>query len=134
MAELSMRELIIRHGVDPADELMKYVYQELPYPEDEKELLRLPDWEPFCNEKGQKKLRLGTSKRIEVLKELMQYSYAKLRNAEVRGQVDYNINVSIKSFSPERPALKQPAIDAEVVTHTSNHPPPSPDADNPQSP
>jgi hypothetical protein len=124
--EYTVRELLLKHDIDPLEEMMKMYQHELPWPVDgdgnvlvDELKALLPYWEPAVNEKGKKILRLKTDKRIELLKELAQYAHPKLRGAEVRGNVDYNITVNIKSFEPTKVITSEPVrqaiADAVVV-------------------
>jgi hypothetical protein len=106
----TLKELMIRHGLDPADQLFRLISEVLPYPdtgdpERDKQIMDSlkESYEPFEDEKGRLRLRLKTSKRIEILKELMGYTHPKLRGMEIRGTVDHTFNISIQTFDDYGP-------------------------------
>ena len=115
VTEYAANELFLKHDFDPLEEMIKMSQQELPWPvdgdgntlTDELKAL-LPYWEPSINEKGKKILRLKADKRIELYKECAKYHRPQLRGAEVRGNVDYNINFTIKSFDATQVIASDP--------------------------
>lgn len=101
----TLKELMVKHDLDPANELFTLLREELPYPDTgdpqrDKEIMEsLRDsYEPFEDDKGRIRIRLKTSKRIEILKDLMGYTHPKLRGMEIRGNIDHTFNISIQTF------------------------------------
>lgn len=101
----TLKELMVKHDIDPANELFTLLRENLPYPDtgdpqrDEKIMDSLREsYEPFEDDSGRLRLRLKTSKRIDILQDLMGYTHPKLRGMEIRGNVDHTFNISIQTF------------------------------------
>lgn len=101
----TLKELMVKHDIDPANELFTLLRENLPYPDtgdpqrDEKIMDSLREsYEPFEDDNGRLRLRLKTSKRIDILQDLMGYTHPKLRGMEIRGNVDHTFNISIQTF------------------------------------
>lgn len=74
--KLTFDEICQRHGVEPAEELIK-----------------LANWR---NAEGQ--LMLSAELRISIWKELLQYRTPKLRSVEMTGHVDHNLTINVVQF------------------------------------
>ena len=98
--ELTIRELVIKHGIDPVDELLKMVKETLPWPDDPSWVVALLDkgYEPVMVD-GKKRLRMGAGKKTEILCKLAPFMYPTLKSSEHREQKDMRIEVTIKSFT-----------------------------------
>jgi hypothetical protein len=103
--DITMRELMARHGLDPADELFSLLNHTVEYPDTgdpERDIRWMENlkesYEPFIDERGRMRLKLKMSKRIEILKELLSYSRPKLKGTEIRGTVDHTFNINIQTF------------------------------------
>lgn len=99
---VSIRELVIKHGLDPVDELLKMVKETLPWPDDEF-LKKNPSWlaalydkgyEPFLID-GVRRLRMGQGRKADILCKLAPFMYPTLKSSESREQKDYNFNITI---------------------------------------
>lgn len=107
----SLKEELIRQDIEPAKQLLRKLVEELDYPDtgDKEKDKQIWDslkesYELFVGEKGQVKLRLKTSKRVEIELKLLEYLYPKLRGTEVRGSIDHTFNISIQTFDSYEPA------------------------------
>jgi hypothetical protein len=97
--ELTIRELVIRHGVDPVDELLKMVKESLPWPDDPTWVTALLDkgYEPRMID-GKKRLIMGAGRKAEILCKLTPFMYPSLKSSEHREQKDLRIEVTVKQF------------------------------------
>lgn len=111
----TLEELVAIHEHDPAEALFKLLTKDAPFPEDAPDVAAslLDSHEIYLNEKGVKRLRLKTRLRIEINRELMQYFNPKLRGQEIRGTVDHNFNITIKTFEPPK-SLPEPSSQSVI--------------------
>lgn len=87
-------DLCTKHGVEPAEELMKLALQK--------------------NAEGQ--FLLGPSDRIRIWSELIQYRMPKMKSLEVSGQVQTDVTVRVVSFrEPSRVISETVVQDAEII-------------------
>lgn len=116
--ERSIRELILKHGVDPAEEMLKMAFERTAVPPDiAPELLAslLRSWDMVTEPDGARWFVAPAARRMDIWKELAQYVYPKLRSTETKSQVDFNFNVTIKSFTLAAPGVVV-ALPARNVT------------------
>ena len=104
--ELTIRELVIRHDIDPVDHMLKLVKETLPYPDQEfiaenpgflKQLID-DGYAPFVDESGKKRLRLNKRMQVDIMKAIAPYIYATQKAVEIQSKHEYEINVTVKSF------------------------------------
>lgn len=137
--ELTIREFIIRHNIDPVDHMLRMVKETIPYPD--KELMdKNPGFlkqliddgyapyidheaqDPETGKKGVKRLRLNKRMQVDILKAIAPYMYSQQKAVEVKNTHDYNIQVTInyggskepKKIEMESQRIIPEAIDVEV--------------------
>ncbi len=129
-SELTVRQLIARHGIDPFEEMMLMLKQRLPWPEDEfldknpgwLKLMFNEGWAPHRDENGKRYLALGNRMKLEIYKTMTPHVHAQQKAVEVKSQNDYNISVTINYGTEDKPKkvevestrLIPEAVDVEV--------------------
>lgn len=90
--------LLVRHRVDPLEELLTIYKETLPWPDDPSLLIPLYDkgWEPYELEDGTKRLRMGQGRRVEVMKSIAPFVYPTLRASESTNINDNRIQITIR--------------------------------------
>ena len=98
----TLKELLIRHNIDPLHELFTMYRETLPcYPENEKlnDQLCAVGWEPYVDESGKERLRMSLVRRKEMMCEIANFVYPKLRASENHSTTDHSITVTINKIA-----------------------------------
>lgn len=97
--EQSIKELLAKYDLNPIEELLKMAREEIELkPGDEEFIAGLLEDHEVIRRDGKEYLRPKLKHRKDLWMELAQYVAPKLRSSEVKGQIDYNFNITIKKF------------------------------------
>ena len=100
MSTESAKEIATKHNIDPLEEMVKMYKCEIPCPEDPAIYEPLLDrYDVIVKDDGKKWLTLKVEMRFNVIKELAQYIYPKLRASENNNTNDTSIKITIKQIS-----------------------------------
>ena len=100
--DIEHMKILIRHDLDPLHELFKMYKETLPcYPENEKlnDQLCATGWEPYVDENGKERLRMSLVRRKELMCEVANFVYPKLRASENHSTTDHSITVTINKIA-----------------------------------
>lgn len=102
---VQLKELLIKYGIDPAEEILKMVVETYPYPDTgdpdkDREIMESlrQSYELYQDERGSIRLRPKLQIRMQAMQDLNSYVNPKLRGMEIRGNVDHTFNISIQTF------------------------------------
>ena len=114
---VSIKELLIRHDVDPLNELFKMYAETLPFEKGEvcDALIGSGSWEPYYNNEGKLRLRMSLSRRKELMSEAANFVYPKLRASE--NNTNHKESITLKIMYLDDVGKEAPAK-AEIVSST----------------
>jgi hypothetical protein len=102
----TLKELLIRHDIEPLDELFKMYRETLPCPDyaDQDFIAQLcsTGWEPYYAEDGKKRLRMSLVRRKELMADAANFVHPKLRASENHSTTDHSITVTINKIADDR--------------------------------
>lgn len=111
-----VRELCLKYGIDPFEEMVKMYRETIPVPDsvDEKVLAPMMERYDLIEEGGKRFLRHPVRERTDLMRECAKYVYAQKRATETREEKDFKLTVLIQSFGQEQPKLVQ-VLDAKLI-------------------
>lgn len=101
-----VRELCIRYGIDPFEEMVKMYRETIPIPEGvDPEVLKpmMERYDIITMPDGKKRLQHPVRERTDLMKECAKYVYAQKRATETREEKDFKLTVLIQTFGKEEP-------------------------------
>jgi len=120
--ELTIREMVIRHNIDPVERMLAMVKETIAYP-DEEFIEENPGWvkmmlddgyAPYIDETtGKKRLRMAKRMQVDILKSIAPFMYPSLKATESKETKDWNINVAINYGGNKEP--KKIEVQSTVV-------------------
>ena len=114
-------EILRRKGIDPYEEMANLLLETIPVIDgaDPKMILEmLGRYDLSKDNNGKPCLKLRAMSRFEILKEMAQYVYPKLRSSETKDEKDYKLTVVLKNLNgttSEIPNRTDTVIDIQPV-------------------
>ena len=114
ISKTTLKEILIRHQIDPLHELFQMYRETLPCPDyadpDFIAQLCATGWEPYYAEDGKKRLRMSLVRRKELMADAANFVYPKLRASENHSTTDHSITVTINKIadSPDEKRISIP--------------------------
>lgn len=96
-----VREILIKYGVDPFEEMVRLAKGRVPIPVvvDEEILKPMMDrYDIVTDESGKRWLELRIDKKIDTWDKCCRYVYPVLKSSEMKESKDYSLKVTIRKF------------------------------------
>lgn len=100
-----VRELCIKYGIDPFEEMVKMYRETFPVPTDmtPEQLVVMLERYDLIEVDGKKRLQHPVRERTDLMRECAKYVYAQKRATETREEKDFKVTVVIQTFGQEQP-------------------------------